>query len=264
MISRGISGEVEIIYGARWAQESRHAVLDIDTGSKYHSAQELDRLRQNLVSVGLRPIIYQSSESGGWHVYLFFDCWHSCDELQQTLKTWLQANDYEVQNGVLEVFPGSNGLRLPLQSGFAWLDDCSYKVKISRENLTAHEALEMFVNDAQTFSCDWTKAKKRIEQSLTPIDRTTSDDAQEHQERLCTEGFDGLFNYRLIPEKYQDGRKYWKYGLSASGQRHDAILAIEHYLWHGDESAGVPAMPGDWNDDTRYRVFSKLGGQDRI
>jgi len=117
-----------------------------------------------------------------------------CDELEQTLKTWLQANGYEVQNGVLEVFPSSNGLRLPSQSGFAWLDDCSYKLKTSRENLTAHEAIEMFVNDAQTFSCDWTEAKKRMEQRLTPVDRINSNSAQEHQERLSTEGFEGLFN----------------------------------------------------------------------
>jgi len=26
-------------------------------------------------------------------------------------------------------------------------------------------------------------------------------------------------------------------------------------LWHGDESAGVPAMPGAWNDDTRFKVI---------
>lgn len=78
---------------------------------------------------------------------------------------------------------------------------------------------------------------------------------QAHEKAIDTEGFDELFNYRLIPEKYQDGRQYWQEGLSKNGQRHDAILAIEHYLWHGDNFAGVPALPGEWNDEGRYRLI---------
>jgi len=79
-------------------------------------------------------------------------------------------------------------------------------------------------------------------------------DALEHAKAIDTEGFDGFFDYRLIPEKYRGGQLYWQTGLTTSGQRHNAILAVEHYLWHGDDSFGVPALPGEWNDEGRYRL----------
>lgn len=29
----------------------------------------------------------------------------------------------------------------------------------------------------------------------------------------------------------------------------DAIMCVEHYLWHGDPVAGLPALPGRFNDN---------------
>jgi hypothetical protein len=158
---------------------------------------------------------------------------------------------------VLEIFPSGNGLRLPLQAGFGWLD-CSQdscSVKIRREELTAEQAIALFLNDLATRASNWEEAKKLITASLEERDRQKSKSAQEHEEAISGEGFDELFGYRLIPEKYAEGRSAWLNGLTKKGQRHDAILAVEHYLWHGDKSLGLPALPGEKNDENRYRMI---------
>ena len=66
----------DTIWGCRWGEQTRFAVLDIDEESKYHNELGLARLRHLLASVGFdHPQNYQSSESGGWHLYLSFSDW---------------------------------------------------------------------------------------------------------------------------------------------------------------------------------------------
>lgn len=116
--------------GCYWSHKTRHGVLDLDIQSRYHNAAELQKLQANLTAVGLYAISYQSSDSGGWHLYLPFSEWVESDEVNQTLKIWLKSLGYEIASGQLEIFPSGNALRLPLQKGFAWLNsDGSIKVR---------------------------------------------------------------------------------------------------------------------------------------
>ncbi len=249
-----VAGSESSIYGLRWAERTRFAVLDIDKNSKYRSDLELAKLQERLAAVGLTAKIYRSSDSSGWHLYLFLDDWADSGEVNEHLSTWLRLQGYEIRGGVLEVFPSGMGLRLPLQPGFAWLDEKGSLIQ-TREELTTDEALASFLCDLEKNKRNWSEAKNRIKTELEVIDRAIDRGALVQQERLETEGFDGLFNYRLIPEKYEEGRSAWHDGLTRKGQRHDAILGIEHYLWHGDKAAGVPALPGEWNDEQRYRLI---------
>ncbi|MBA3858194.1 MAG: hypothetical protein C0507_14915 [Cyanobacteria bacterium PR.3.49] len=256
-ILSAIAGEEKNLYGLRWGEQTRFAVFDIDNRSKYHKAGELQKLQEELAAVGLRAQPYQSSDSGGWHVYIFLDEWTDSSNLRETLKKWLYGLGYEIRNGTLEIFPSGMGLRLPLQPGFAWLDD-SGNVTQRREKLSKDEALASFLNDLEENKRNWSEAKNRITARLDAKRVSQGVSPQAHEKAIGTEGFDELFNYRLIPEKYQDGRQYWQEGLSKNGQRHDAILAVEHYLWNGDNFAGaggVPALPGEWNDEGRYRLI---------
>ena len=253
-LTNAIAGNDTSIWGLRWGKQSRFAVLDIDAGSKYHNAQELNKLQNHLATVELISTLYRSSDSDGWHVYLFFDDWHQSHDLEETLKTWLRANGYEIKNGVLEVFPSNNGLRLPMQSGFAWLD-ANGQVLISREDLTADQALMRFSQNALSRVSDWQQSKSLMLSQLEHRNSSCPGGAAAHAEAIKNEGFEHLFNYRLIKENFQKGRDYWQNGLTASGQRHDAIICVEHYLWHGDPANEVPALPGDKFDETRYRLI---------
>ena len=249
-----IDGKKSEIYGLKFGDETRFAVLDIDKNSQYRNALELGNLQAKLAAVGLIAKPYRSSESGGWHLYIFFEEWANRDQVQRCLSDWLRAHGYEIRNGILEVNPSGMGLRLPLQSGFAWLDNEGNLIR-TREELTRDEAIASFVLDLDENKRNWSEAKNRIESELEAIDRSRDRDALAHQKAIDTDGFEKLFNYRLIAETYEEGRRIWQEGLTKTGQRHDAIKAIEHYLWHGDQIAGVPALPATENDEARYNLI---------
>lgn len=253
-ILAAIDGKKSEIYGLKFGDETRFAVLDIDKNSQYRNALELGNLQTKLAAVGLIAKPYRSSESGGWHLYIFFEEWANRDQVQRCLSDWLRAHGYEIRNGVLEVNPSGMGLRLPLQSGFAWLDNEGNLIR-TREELTRDEAIASFVFDLEENKRNWSEAKNRIESELEAIDRSRDRDALAHQKAIDTDGFEKLFNYRLIAETYEEGRRIWQEGLTKTGQRHDAIKAIEHYLWHGDQIAGVPALPATENDEARYNLI---------
>ena len=130
-------------------------------------------------------------------------------EVEQTLKSWLRGRGYEIKSGTLEVFPSGNALRLPLQRGFAWLSE-NGTIRERREDLTKDEAIGSFLSDIEEHKANWKQAKNLINSQASD----TLEVAQEHQERLNTEGLEGLFQRGIDWEKYQRGRKYWTEGLS--------------------------------------------------
>jgi len=137
----------KFLLGARAGKHSQFAVIDIDAGSKYHNKKQLEKLLKVLDRAGLtRSTLFRSSESEGWHLYLFFDEPINSAELHRQLVALLKLNDFAVSKGTLEVFPnpGKNsqgmGLRLPLQHGFAWLDKRTLDVDHYREQMTATKA----------------------------------------------------------------------------------------------------------------------------
>ena len=123
-----------MLRGCHWGQQTRFAVLDIDVGSQYHNAEKLAKLTNALAAVGLSTNLYQSSDSGGWHVYIPFAEWADSESRTDT-KAWLKALGYEMKGGQLEVFPSGNALRLPLQPGFGWLAPDGNLIR-TREELT--------------------------------------------------------------------------------------------------------------------------------
>lgn len=240
--------------GCYWAHKTKHAVLDIDAGSQYRNSDELQKLQTRLAAVGLIAQPYQSSNSRGWHLYLFLDDWAECDEIQQHLKTWLKSLGYEISSGQLEIFPSGNALRLPLQSGFAWLSSDG-SIKTKREELTEDEAVSSFLQDADNHARNWETAKRLISSQISSAGTLAGSRDQEHANIVSIEGFDHLFSRGKILETWQKGREFWLDGLKSKGQRHDAVLAIGHYLWYGDPEQNIPAYPGRRNDETRARLI---------
>lgn len=59
--------------GCRSGRASRFAVLDIDANSRYHDLKQLQKIRNALSEAGIaKTVLYRSSRSGGWHLYIFF------------------------------------------------------------------------------------------------------------------------------------------------------------------------------------------------
>lgn len=255
-ILEAVSCKSDSFRGLRWSEKTRFAVLDIDKDSAYHSVGELNRLMITLANAGLkRSVLYKSSISDGWHLYIPFSDWESSNEVHSTLKSLLKASNFEIKSGQLEIFPSRNGLRLPLQHGFAWLDQTA-KVVIRREEMTADEAICLFVNDIEDNINDWKLTKLRISEILANKQSSTTNSASpDHTERISTDGFDHVYSNHKIQENYERGRIYWQNGIQDKSEIHDAILCIGHYLWFGDEEQSIPAYPGTWNDKSRERLI---------
>lgn len=254
-ISGVVSNEGRGLFrGCYWAHKTRHAVLDLDIDSRYHNAAELRKLQAHVAAVGLYAIPYQSSDSGGWHLYLPFDEWAESDEVNQTLKTWLKSLGYEITSGQLEIFPSGNALRLPLQKGFAWLNSDG-SIKVRREEIGEYEALASFLQDFESNARNWQQAKTLIDSQIQSAGSLAGAGVQEHEKVISLAGFDDLFRKGKIQEKWDKGRDYWVHGLTAKNQRHDAIQAVGHYLWYGDHLQNVPAYPGRRHNETRARLI---------
>jgi len=259
LLDAQISGVVSdsgrgLFRGCYWSHKTRHAVLDLDIQSRYHNAAELQKLQAHLSAVGLYAIPYRSSESGGWHLYLPFSDWVESDQVNQTLKTWLKSLGYEIASGQLEIFPSGNALRLPLQKGFAWLNS-NGSIKVRREEIREDEAIASFLQDFEENSRNWQVAKTLMESQVRSAGSRAGAGVQEHEKVISLAGFDDLFRKGKIQETWDKGREYWLNGLTAKGQRHEAVLAVGHYLWYGDTSESVPSYPGRWNNETRARLI---------
>ena len=254
LILSAVAGKEADCFGLRWGEQTRFAVLDIDSRtSQYYNGAKLAELLARLAEVELKANIYQSSASQGWHLYLPFDQPEQSDEVERTLKRWLKAQGYQIINGQLEVFPSGNGLRLPLQPGFAWLDQQSNLVR-TREELSTDEALASFLTDLEANARNWAEVKKLIESQISAIDRAAGRGAQAHEKRLNLDGLEQIYSRGKIEDIWEKGRKWWRDGLLNNGERHDAVLAIGHYLWFGDVERQIPALPGSHRND-EYRAL---------
>lgn len=257
-ILNAVSGsESRRIRGCRWAERSRFAVFDIDINSQYHNELGLARFKNVLNSLGLKPTIYQSSHSGGWHIYAFFSGWVEAKDLQEKFNQLLKSEGFEIKQGQLEIFPSNNGLRLPLQQGFAWLTD-EAELAIRREELEADEAIEKFLSDLEHKQHSWQTVRILINRRLEQISTEEASKTKEQEPPPDTDedGFSAFFSEAgKLLDVYNAGREYWQNGLIEPAQRHHALLSIGHYLWYGDEANGIRALPGSRNSHRRAELI---------
>lgn len=245
-----------LLRGLYWAEMTRHGVIDIDQGSRYHNKEALTKLLQDFSLLGLPLVPYQSSDSGGWHLYLFFEEFADSAEVENSLRTWLKFKGYDIKGGTLEIFPSGNALRLPLQKGFAWLD-LDGQIEITRDEITQEQALASFFVDLENNKRNWSEAKSRIESQINSAGSAGDAGAQGNEKPQANEGFEKLYLKGIDWEKWQRGREYWRDGLTEKSQRHDATICIGHYLWYGDEAAGLAPLPYKRNKERREALINE-------
>jgi hypothetical protein len=273
------------IYGCRAGKTSRFAVLDIDAGSMYHNLKSLSRIRQCLADAGLKStVLYRSSLSDGWHLYLFFDEPVSSRELRKQISLLLKLNDFQIEKGQLEVFPApgdgpgslGHGLRLPLQPGFAWLDPYDLEVIRDRLQLTAVKALELFLqdlHDAPNTRHDFERLKRSVEAMAAGKEQlllrsSTSQrcvipirsELKQQSEALVAQV---EIVFAVLPPGmdaaiWLKGRLYHLQGLTGPSQRADAIFCLNHYLFYGDPSRELPALGYGYAKERRWSIERML------
>lgn len=277
--------------GARAGKSCRFAVLDIDARSKYHNARQLKRIISTLSAAGLRKhVLFRSSHSGGWHLYLFFAEPLNSRELHQLLHKLLTNDAYSIAKGQLEIFPNPGqygslgyGLRLPLQPGFAWLDKETQQVQHERDDMHALEAMGMFSADyyehliaddefelfksytenlqerKRAISLPQQREKKTVG-IITAIPKKTSA-PESDQVALIKTAFLGRIPPNINVLDWLKGRAYFESGLTAPGQRADAIFCLGHYLFYGDPEHQLNALGYGYEKEREWLIEKMLAAK---
>ncbi len=259
-------------------------VLDIDAGSKYHNEEGFKKIAALLEQAGIEGFtLYRSSYSGGWHIYIFFDAPVSTRDLYRQFHNLLTLNEFEVAKGTLEIFPnpgdGRNsvgqGLRLPLQPGFAWLNHHNQIVREERDELSPTEALLTFAKDIECSANPYAhfhKLRAFVENLASNREQSSGEekvgprlaDVISIRKNVDGEGSEEALQivkkaFRKIPrgikaDTWVKGREYYLKGLTGPSQRADAIFALSHYLFYGDPSHQVSAMGYGFEVERQYLI----------
>ncbi|MBX9770012.1 MAG: hypothetical protein K2X29_01495, partial [Candidatus Obscuribacterales bacterium] len=286
-ICKAIAGQHYQLVGTRWGNHTRHAVLDIDANSRYHNKSGLRLILKTLREAGFEnPVTYQSSESGGWHIYIFFAEKVLSRKTRDYLLRLLRIKGFVLKSGTLEVFPDpgyfdalGQGLRLPLQQGFAWLHPTTHQIIEERDSISPDEALQRFMDDLERHlhtQDDYknflnyvdhlsevteqiiqpAKSNIRQFQRMTPVQRSSAPD----QLAEIIEAF-GVIPPNIIPERWLTGRKVSDTGLTEESQRHEAELSLGHYYFYGDPSRSIEPLGYGYEDERKAVMTQVLLGK---
>lgn len=267
--------------GTRWDKETRHAVIDIDSSSQYHNKAGLKRLLAVLEAAGLpNAVPYQSSDSGGWHVYIFFAEPVSSRKIRDYLRKLLVLKGFTIKQGTMEIFPDpgyfgvlGQGLRLPLQPGWAWLNANTLEVIEERLGLSPASALSRFMSDLEDnqHTCE---EYRNFCYYVEHLSKVTSDQAAISKAKVmpiaaarCSSGSQedlaqiievfGHVPINIIAERWLAGRQIAQTGLTEQSQRHFAELALGHYYFYGDPSLSIAPL-GYGYEDEREAVITQV------
>lgn len=268
--------------GCRAGRASKFAVIDIDKGSKYNNLVGIKKLCSVLEKAGIvETNLYQSSESGGWHLYIFFDAPVSSKDLRNQLFQLFRMHDFEIAKGTLEIFPHpgektlGQGLRLPLQRGFAWINPDTLVVRDDRDELSPYEALSKFVQDmtcsvnpyrsfhqlkafVEKMACSKEVLMAKTASSpklaeVVPIRPVEKIDCPEEVLSVVR----GVFR-KLPPGIHADvwlkGRDYYARGLTGPSQRAEAIFSLSHYLFYGDPERLISPLGYGYEEERKWVI----------
>jgi hypothetical protein len=281
------------LLGVSFGDTTNYLVQDIDIGSPYHPANDreaFDRLLTTLEKIGLiAPVIIQSSDSGGIHIYHFLDRPLSTIRIATLVKITLIDAGFHIKDGDLELFPNvkkytSRGekpsqfkaLRLPLQpnSGAMILDRDG---NISEwANITPQKQIEVFLelaidsaatNDIDLIEKKLNPAYKKYTKNIDKYQQLSgsknlSERALEWKQNLETEfeiGWTGngqtngllpkFVEYTIVFEGITDRTEICKRVL-------DRVLNTRGYREHCRHQPTIVDRIADWVDSNIENTYS--------
>lgn len=119
----------------------------------YASSIPILRIRQALQNRGLTSTLYKASGSDDLHLFLFFRRPASSDLVKSKLMQLLANEGFNCRAGQLEIVDQDSPIPLPLQSGFAWLNDQLTQV-VTRDQISFEAALALFCSDLRKFAIE--------------------------------------------------------------------------------------------------------------
>ncbi|MBS1993452.1 MAG: hypothetical protein JSS83_23215 [Cyanobacteria bacterium SZAS LIN-3] len=121
-------------------------VIGIPETSRYNDVDQFARLLGALTSSGFKPRTYRASGCEDIQIYLSFSEEADSRLLHRMLSVQLMHQGFELAPHTLIIYSTEEAFPLPLQSGFAWLND-NLTVKLKRDDISLESALALFLAD---------------------------------------------------------------------------------------------------------------------
>jgi len=194
------------LVGLRFGDETRYTLIDIDRDSAYHPANNYSGFKDVLAAleeIGLcRPLVVQSSNSGGLHIYYFLPEPLPTFPLACAVKFALEDADLQLRSGQLEAFPNVkayskgkpsdyNGHRLPLQVGSYLLDEHCQPLSDNLAQFLDAADVTAAHQDVAALQTALAAAKERHKLKYIPGTSNKAQEWKRHLEERIAEGWTG-------------------------------------------------------------------------
>jgi hypothetical protein len=168
-IQESISRRSKLLRAVMPGDRCRFTAITLPYTDQPNLQKILDQLKQALQTIGVsRVSVYRASGSEDWQIFIGWSQEIDSSELASVMGNWLKNSDLADLESI-SFFPGTNALVLPLQPGFAWLDECGHPVN-SRKDLSIDQALELFLRDLDAASNDWFCVSNQIIEAKNKAD----------------------------------------------------------------------------------------------
>lgn len=207
------------LIGVGFGKTTKYFVLDVDKGSPYHPDRDPSAFARILETTKLlgfkRYIITRSSDSGGLHVYFYFNQPQTSYEIGQAVTQTLIESGIPVKGGELEVFPNArlctgkipalyNRHRMPCQEGSYILNEDLQPVSNDLADFYAAAELCKQENKANT------RVIRRIARKYQTLRRHVSAGVDE-----------------VLEDRYNSFAPGW----TGKGQTNDRVRDIAYYVF---------------------------------
>lgn len=157
--------------------QTSFAVILLPACSRYNNAEQFQRLKKALTGFGLEPRPYKAAGSDDIHIYVFFDQPYETAEISRRLSSLLMHAGFENSPETLVVDLINQQLTLPLQPGFAWLND-QLQVRVSRDEISFESALAMFLSDVSRYARPFTLEHVQPLPAVSTVEVAAQDDVE--------------------------------------------------------------------------------------
>lgn len=145
-ISAAIDANPVYVRAATLDDTTNFLVITVPSDSRYIESHQFARLIKTLRALSVNPKIYKAADSDDIQIYLPFAEKTNTTAIQRVLTRELINQSFEIAAHSLIIHSTDVPFALPLQAGFAWLND-DQSVKVRRDDISLDSAIALFVSD---------------------------------------------------------------------------------------------------------------------
>jgi len=166
-IIEAISGKSPFLRAVKHDKTTRFIAITLEKDSFYRTSEGLGKIRDCLRCLGVNQLkLYMFDENEQWQLFAYFKTPIESEKVSALLSAWLRRNGIVPGTAGVSLFPGTEPFCIPLQPGFAWINDNGHVI-VQRNEVSPEAALALFVSDVERTETEGDELIERLEQILT-------------------------------------------------------------------------------------------------